>query len=127
MLETIPDTPDKGESIQAACYLVCIKPGKDAPTQYPVWFWWETSRHYLNDEELDDENYEGEWKVDCVVPDFEDLEFETESLVELLNQEDGDYEEGELLSFFMDLPDEDGDEDDEEDEGDGYDYDEFPY
>ena len=70
------------------------------------------------------EDYEGEWKVDCVVPDFEDLEFETESLVELLNQEEED-DDGELFSFFMDLEDEDDDE--EEDEGDGYDYDDYRY
>ena len=105
MLEKLPDTPRKHEGmISAACYLVCIKPGKHAVTRHPVWFWWEVSKHYLDVDEdgklLDDE---GEWKVDCVMPDFDDLNFEAESLADYLDDDEGEDLDG--PSFFMDFDD----------------------
>eukprot|EP00956_Cyclotella_meneghiniana_P000847 scaffold966_cov47-Cyclotella_meneghiniana.AAC.4 len=109
MLETLPDTPHKHEGrISAACYLVCIKPGRHAVTRYPVWFWWEVSKHYLDvDEDGKLLNDDGEWKVDCVMPDFDDLNFEAESLVDYLDDDDDDDEGGDLdgPSFFMDFDD----------------------
>lgn len=120
LLETLPETPEKGEGIQAACYLVCIKPGKDAPSHYPVWFWWETSRHYLKEEDLEDDDVDGEWFVDCIIPDFDDLEFDTESLVQMLADDD----DGDSPAFFMDFADDededDHDDDDDDEEDDGY-------
>ena len=87
----------------ASCYLVCIKPGKHAKSQYPVWFWWEVSKHILNeDESLDGD---GEWRVDCVMPDFEDLDFEAENLAEYLGDEEED-EDFDGFTFYMDFGDE---------------------
>jgi hypothetical protein len=110
LLETIPDTANKDEDemrMHAACYLVCIKPGKHTSKQIPVWFWWEVSRHFLEDENgepIGDED-EGEWRVDCVMPDFDDLDFEAESLAQYLG--DGD-------------EDEDDDDDDDDEDGIGF-------
>jgi hypothetical protein len=106
MLETIPDTPKNGDGlIQAACYLVYIKPGKDAASPYPVWFWWEVSRHFLEDDDLNDDEAEGEWKVDCIMPDFDDLDFEAESLAQDLSDNEDDEDEEDGFTFFMDFGD----------------------
>jgi hypothetical protein len=121
LLETIPDgtsDEDEGGRTEAACYLVCIKPGKGAQSRYPVWFWWEVSRHYFDEEELEDEDAEGEWRVDCVMPDFDDLEFEAESLAQFINGGE-DEEGGGMFDFLMDFAEDD--EDDEYDDDDEYD------
>ncbi|KAL7512423.1 hypothetical protein ACHAXN_009394 [Cyclotella atomus] len=117
LLETIQDVdPNQKEEdgsirAEAACYLVCVKPGAGAESRYPVWFWWEVSRHYFEEEEeLEDEDVVGEWRVDCVMPDFEDLEFEAESLVQFFEE---DEEEG-GPDFFMDFAEDDEEEDDDE-------------
>ena len=120
LLETLPDTPkkDQGDIIQAACYLVCVKPGIHAPSHYPVWFWWETSRHL---EDLDDGEAEGEWKVDCVMPDFDDLEFEAESLAQYLGDGDDDFD-GFLFDMNFDPDEEDHSDDDNDNDDDDDDY-----
>lgn len=105
LLETLPDTPQKreGRGIVAACYLVCIKPGKHAKSQYPVWFWWEVSKHYEDDGTSLDGN--GEWKVDCVMPDFEDLDFEAENLADYIGDEEEEDEDFDGFTFYLDFGD----------------------
>ncbi|KAL3793213.1 hypothetical protein HJC23_000755 [Cyclotella cryptica] len=108
MMEVLPDKPKGGqnEGTQAACYLVCIKPGKNARKRYPVWFWWEVSRHFLEDEDGDlvDNDVEGEWRVDCVMPDFEDLDFEAESLAQYLgDEEEEDDDDFDGMTFYLDF------------------------
>ncbi|KAL7515790.1 hypothetical protein ACHAWX_000867 [Stephanocyclus meneghinianus] len=108
MMEVLPDKPKGGqdEGTQAACYLVCIKPGKNARKRYPVWFWWEVSRHFFEEDEegdLVDDDAEGEWMVDCVMPDFEDFDFEAESLAQYLGDEEEDDDNPDGMTFYLDF------------------------
>jgi hypothetical protein len=117
-----------------ACCLVCIRPNRTSRNKgHPVWFWWEMSLIEMNISTptsiAEDVGYNGDllsmtasssslglagtstdtdtitrWMVDCIQPDFEDLDFETEalSIENFLDDTDADDEEGE--------DDDDGDE-----------------
>ncbi|KAL7534208.1 hypothetical protein ACHAWF_004754 [Thalassiosira exigua] len=80
--------------LDAAIFLVRIRPHPKARRIYPVWFWWEVSKQRAEDAESE------RWMVDCVVPDFDDLDFETESLsIEELGEEGDDDEIAILWDF----------------------------
>eukprot|EP00579_Thalassiosira_antarctica_P009221 CAMPEP_0201877686 /NCGR_PEP_ID=MMETSP0902-20130614/9046_1 /ASSEMBLY_ACC=CAM_ASM_000551 /TAXON_ID=420261 /ORGANISM="Thalassiosira antarctica, Strain CCMP982" /LENGTH=274 /DNA_ID=CAMNT_0048405189 /DNA_START=105 /DNA_END=929 /DNA_ORIENTATION=+ len=121
LMEVIP--PDSwdgsGKVDNVACCLVCIRPGRMARRRYPVWFWWEMSK--MEEEEYDatttNENDDitnnasssstsdggggSKWMVDCIMPDFEDLDFEAESLsIDDFDGEDGDDDDGELTIYW---------------------------
>lgn len=108
LLEVLPDAymDDDDESNDTSLCLVCIRPNRMLEKCNSVWFWWELSRHKMMEEEENDNDdatttgeEEGEdsndnemmqWMVDCVIPDFEDLDFETDSLsIEEFGGEDG--------------------------------------
>jgi len=87
------------------CCLVCIRPNGKARKKYPVWFWWEMSKmgQKMELEEEEDTMTRNEWMVDSIMPDFEDLDFETESLSieDFLEEEDGD--DGDDLTIYWDF------------------------
>ena len=105
---------DDDESNDTSLCLVCIRPNRKLEKCNSVWFWWELSRHKMieegendnNDasttEEEDSNNNEMmQWMVDCVIPDFEDLDFETDSLsIEEFGGEEGDDDD---LTIYWDV------------------------
>jgi hypothetical protein len=101
LLEVLPDAfmeDDGEESNDTSLCLVCIRPNRTLEKCHSVWFWWELSRHKMivegendndddattttgkEEEEDSNDNEMMQWMVDCVIPDFEDLDFETDSL-----------------------------------------------
>jgi len=97
LLEVTPDggvlsnsfKTDDDEILDVTCILVCIRPNRKARRRYPVWFFWEMSLVQTSSSEDDPK-----WMVDCIMPDFEDLDFEAESLsIEAFGDEDGDDED----------------------------------
>lgn len=122
-----PDSWDgSGKVDNVACCLVCIRPGRMARRRYPVWFWWEMSK--MEEEEYDatttnandditnsvsslvslgdrsisttSDGGGSKWMVDCIMPDFEDLDFEAESLsIDDFDGED-DEDDGELTIYW---------------------------
>ena len=105
LLEVLPDgaTASREGTHDVACCLVCIRPNRKAKKRCPVWFWWELSKQDLEEGEevgVVGKGGAGEWVVDCVMPDFDDLEFETESLS--IQEFDDDDDDGEV-TFFWDL------------------------
>lgn len=85
----------------ARCLLVRIRPGATARRRHPVWFWWEVSRGAMPG----DPDGGAGWRVDCVMPDFDDLEFEAEalSLEEFGEEFDEDDDGDDELSIFWDF------------------------
>ena len=101
LLEIVPDDAmthanlllDQKGIIEVSCCLACIRPNKNARRTYPVWFWWEMSKQRQGNDII--------WMVDCIMPDFEDLDFETEALsIEDFGNEGGDDDE---LTIFWDM------------------------
>ena len=89
------------DDVEVAACLVRIRPNRDSRRDFPVWFWWEVSR--VVDDETDEEGYgEARWMVDCIVPDFDDLDFETESLTieNFLGEGDDDGDDDELTIYL---------------------------
>lgn len=101
LLEVIPDgmfheNDSDRENYDTALCLVCIRPNRQIKN-HPVWFWWELSRN-IDDE--DEEDVGEQWMVDCIIPDFEDLDFETDALsIEEFGEGDDDDE----LNIFWDV------------------------
>ena len=116
---------DENDGISdVACCLVCIRPNRKGRKQYPVWFWWEMSLVPHDDDDDNDLDMEDglattsltattnisesdndrrgkKWMVDCIMPDFDDLDFETQSLsIEDFGDEDGDEDE---LTIYWDF------------------------
>lgn len=114
LLESRPDGiasdgADEGSDV-VAC-LVRIRPNRKARRSFPVWFWWELSRVVddsdatsfaatSNGEVLTKDGGLAKWMVDCIVPDFEDLDFETESLTIENFLDEGDDGEDELTIYW---------------------------
>ena len=106
------------ESNDTSLCLVCIRPNRKLEKCNSVWFWWELSRHKMIDEEENDdddatttretEESNGDdnmqWMVDCVIPDFEDLDFETDSLsIEEFGGEEGEGGDDDDLTIYWDV------------------------
>jgi len=100
-MEIIPDGMEDNEEngvLDVACCLVCIRPNRGGRSGHSVWFWWEMSKVRIS--ELDDEYHVTtgdlsngwKWMVDCIMPDFEDLDFEAQSL-SIEDFEDGEDED----------------------------------
>mmetsp|Transcript_19873 Transcript_19873/g.32575 ORF Transcript_19873/g.32575 Transcript_19873/m.32575 type:complete len:215 (-) Transcript_19873:39-683(-) len=102
LLEVIPDgmfheDDTERDNYDSALCLVCIRPNREMNKKHPVWFWWELSRN-IDDE--DEEDVGEQWMVDCIIPDFEDLDFETDALsIEEFGEGDDDDE----LTIFWDV------------------------
>ena len=116
LLEVLPDAfmEDDDESNDTSLCLVCIRPNRMLEKCNSVWFWWELSRHKMieegNDNDNDDaensnnSNDEMQWMVDCVIPDFEDLDFETDSLsIEEFGGEEGEGGDDDDLTIYWDV------------------------
>lgn len=107
LLEVVPgDVPvnDEREDPRLVSCLVCVRPNGKARRRYPVWFWWEMSKvEEGSDEGASEGGDAGKWMVDCIMPDFEDLDFETEqlSIVNFMEEEDGDGDEVIYLDFDL--------------------------
>ncbi|KAK1741572.1 hypothetical protein QTG54_008050 [Skeletonema marinoi] len=102
LLEVIPDgmfheDDTERENYDTALCLVCIRPNKEVKKNHPVWFWWELSRN-IDDE--DEEDVGEQWMVDCIIPDFEDLDFETDSLT---IEEFGEGDDDDELTIYWDV------------------------
>jgi len=112
LLEVIPDgmfheDEQERKMYDTALCLVCIRPNRNNnelennnKKQHSVWFWWELSRNIDEDNE-DNEEEEERWMVDCIIPDFEDLDFETDSLSIEEFGEEGDDDDG--LTIYWDV------------------------
>ncbi|KAL7448340.1 hypothetical protein ACHAWC_000546 [Mediolabrus comicus] len=124
LLEVLPDAfMEDEESNDTSLCLVCIRPNRKLEKCNSVWFWWELSRHKMIDEENNGDDTENDndndatttgeeedsndnemmqWMVDCVIPDFEDLDFETDSLSieEFGGEEGGDDDD---LTIYWDV------------------------
>ena len=102
MLEVIPDglfheDQEDRDNYDTALCLVCIRPSRQLEKSNSVWFWWELSRN-IDDE--DEQEVGEQWMVDCIIPDFEDLDFETNSLsIEEFGEGDDDDE----LTIYWDV------------------------
>ena len=99
---------DEDRILDVALCLVCIRPNCKARRKYPVWFWWEMSLISDKDSIIDaaittttNSNPTGRWKVDCIIPDFDDLDFETESL-SIEDFGDIDDDDGDSLTIYLD-------------------------
>ncbi len=106
LLEILPDDAPRDGTHESACYLVCIRPNRSARKSYPVWFWWELSRHQqTSGKDGDKEGLFacGEWRVDSVAPDFEDLDFEAESLAMFVDEGEEDDDDDDGMTFYMDF------------------------
>ena len=93
---------DEGRKLlDVACCLVHIRPNRKARRQFPVWFWWEVSKLPDDTTEISGD-VDGKWMVDCILPDFEDLDFETESLSieNFLDEEDLDDDDDEITIYW---------------------------
>lgn len=66
------DEEEEDQILDVALCLVCIRPNKKARKPFPVWYWWEMSLHRVEDTQ--------KWLVDCIMPDFDDLDFESKAL-----------------------------------------------
>ena len=66
------DEEEEDQILDVALCLVCIRPNRKARRPFPVWYWWEMSLHRVEDTE--------KWLVDCIMPDFDDLDFESKAL-----------------------------------------------
>lgn len=103
LLEVIPDgmfheDDTERKNYDTALCLVCIRPNRELKKNHPVWFWWELSRNI--DDEDEAEVVGEQWMVDCIIPDFEDLDFETDALsIEEFGEGDDDDE----LTIFWDV------------------------
>jgi hypothetical protein len=122
LLEVIPDgymfQDEKEDEEQrkknyydTALCLVCIRPNRNEllslegddekkKQHHSVWFWWELSRT-VDDNDEDNENEE-RWMVDCIIPDFEDLDFETDSL-SIDEFGEGDDDDDDELTIYWDV------------------------
>jgi hypothetical protein len=114
LLEVLPDAfMEDEESNDTSLCLVCIRPNRELEKCNSVWFWWELSRHKMiengddatttgEEEEDSNDNEMMQWMVDCVIPDFEDLDFETDSLSieEFGGEEGGDDDD---LTIYWDV------------------------
>ena len=98
---------DEDRILDVALFLVCIRPNIKARRKYPIWFWWEMSLVPDKDSIIDaittNSNPTGKWMVDCIIPDFDDLDFETESLsIEDFGDIDDDDDDGDSLTIYLD-------------------------
>eukprot|EP00581_Thalassiosira_minuscula_P015954 CAMPEP_0183721952 /NCGR_PEP_ID=MMETSP0737-20130205/14052_1 /TAXON_ID=385413 /ORGANISM="Thalassiosira miniscula, Strain CCMP1093" /LENGTH=274 /DNA_ID=CAMNT_0025952023 /DNA_START=95 /DNA_END=919 /DNA_ORIENTATION=- len=108
------------KNMTVACILVCLRPHRKARRKYPVWFWWEMSKKLeddtTNNNNDDDrigindttttknDNDSSKWMVDCIMPDFEDLDFETESLsIEQFGGGGGEEDNDDELTIYWDF------------------------
>ena len=97
---------EHGQHYDTSLCLVCIRPNRQLEKSNNVWFWWELSRYGIDEEnnEAMGNDYDGEvqWMVDCVIPDFEDLDFETDSLsIEEFGE--GDDDDDDELTIYWDV------------------------
>jgi len=76
----------KGDVI---CLLVCIIPGRTSrkPKRTPMWYWWELSKQ---EGIVGWEEHAGEWMVDGIMPDFEDLDADSEIIFAGGDEDDDD-------------------------------------
>ncbi|KAL9180829.1 hypothetical protein ACHAXT_011282 [Thalassiosira profunda] len=118
LLEIKPEGIPNEESgiVDVACCLVRIRPGIGARREFPVWFWWEVTklteevaREGVTEGSIDAISGQspkgggGRWMVDCIVPDFDDLDFETESLSIENFMEEGDDGDDDELTIYWDM------------------------
>jgi len=69
---SIQEEEEEDQILDVALCLVCIRPNRKARRPFPVWYWWEMSLHRVDDTQ--------KWLVDCIMPDFDDLDFESKAL-----------------------------------------------
>ena len=104
MLEVTPndlseEAMEESGVFGASTVLVYLRPSPTARRIFPVYFWWELSK------QIDENDGQARWMVDCILPDFEDLDFETESLsIEQFADDDDD--DDDELTIFWDMDDE---------------------
>lgn len=92
--EQTEEEEEEDEILDVALCLVCIRPNRKARRRYPVWYYWEMSLH------RDKENKQDTWLVDCIIPDFDDLNFSSEALsIEDFMDDDDDDE----LTIYWDM------------------------
>lgn len=102
------ESDDERREYDTALCLVCIRPNREIEKRNQVWFWWELSRNIDDDDDNDEDDdgasdnkeEEERWMVDCIMPDFEDLDFETDSLSIEEFGEDGDDDDDELTIYW---------------------------
>jgi len=71
---SIQEEEEEDQILDVALCLVCIRPNRKARRPFPVWYWWEMSLH------RDTDSKKEQWLVDCIMPDFDDLDFESKAL-----------------------------------------------
>ena len=122
--DDVENDGDEDDTIlDVSCCLVCIRPNRKGRKHYPVWFWWEMSLVPIDVDDDDDDIEDGlattsptttnisksdnrrkekKWMVDCIMPDFDDLDFETQalSIEDFGDESDGDEDE---LTIYWDF------------------------